>query len=279
MTTAATQSSGRLSATPELTALAALFRLTLRQHLRARRLIVVSMLFLLPSVLAVVLTSLPHRPSFEEIEFALIYNLIPHALAPLTALLYAAGVVQDEVEEQTLTYLLVRPLPRWALYVTKLAATVLVTSVIVGAFTTLALFAIHWDEPGRWATILTSKAWKVALLLALAQLGYCSLFGMLGLMYRRRALIFGVGYIISFEGLLATFDSLVRQLTVMYYFRVLVVRWLSPPQSNEWSINLATAPDAVSCVSVLVVASTLFTALSAWWFGSIEFRMKTPEGS
>ena len=44
------------------------------------------------------------------------FNLIPHALAPLAALFYAAGIIQDEVEEQTLTYLLLRPLPRWALY-------------------------------------------------------------------------------------------------------------------------------------------------------------------
>ena len=46
----------------------------------------------------------------------LVFNLLPHGLAPLTALLYAAGVISDEVEEQTLTYLLMRSVPRWALY-------------------------------------------------------------------------------------------------------------------------------------------------------------------
>src|SRR5713226_2443894 len=105
------------------TALAALFVLTLRQHLRGRRLLVLSLLFLLPSVLATVARLAPHPPQPEELEFAFVFNLIPHALATLTALLYAAGIIQDEVEEQTLTYLLLRPLPRWALYVTKLLAT------------------------------------------------------------------------------------------------------------------------------------------------------------
>ena len=48
-------------------------------------------------------------------------NFIPHALAPLAALLYSAGIIQDEVEDQTLTYLLLRPLPRWALYLGQVA--------------------------------------------------------------------------------------------------------------------------------------------------------------
>src|SRR5216683_5772972 len=120
-----------------LTALAALFVLTLRQHLRGRRLIVLSVLFLLPSVLAVIVKITAGSPPPGELEFAFVFNLIPHALVTLTALLYAAGIVRDEVEEQTLTYLLLRPLPRWALYVTKLLVTWLVTSVLTAVFTTL----------------------------------------------------------------------------------------------------------------------------------------------
>ena len=87
----------------------ALFVLTLRQHLRGRRLLVLSLLFALPSVLVAVVTLLsPHPPPADEIKFAFVFNMIPHALAPLAALLYATGIIQDEVEEQTLTYLLLQ---------------------------------------------------------------------------------------------------------------------------------------------------------------------------
>ena len=48
----------------------------------------------------------------EDAELALIFGLIPQAILPLTALVFASGMIQDEVEEQTLTYLLIRPLPR-----------------------------------------------------------------------------------------------------------------------------------------------------------------------
>ena len=53
----------------------------------------------------------------------------------------------------------------------------------------------------------------------------------------------GVAYIVLFEGLLASLDTVARRLTVMYYFRVLVLRWLEPASGKEWSIDLATAPE------------------------------------
>jgi ABC-2 type transport system permease protein len=275
-------------------ALAALFVLTLRQQLRGRRLLVLSLLFLLPTVLAVVFEFVPYPPPPDVQEFALIFNLIPHALAPLTALLYAAGAIQDEVEEQTLTYLLIRPLPRSALYVTRIVAAWLTTSVLTALFTTVALTVIYWNTPELWGSVLPQRAATVAALLALAQAGYCSLFGLIGLL-TRRSLIAGIAYIVAFEGLLANFDAVVRRLTVTYYFRVLSVRWLAPPGSKEWpvgervasrlppwseewSLPLSTAPSAHECVLTLLAVSALLVLLGAVHIRQREFRMKTAEG-
>src|SRR5436190_9479707 len=135
----------RLRSGFDLTALWALFVLTLRQHVRGRRLLVLSLLFLLPSVLAAIVRFAPHPPPPEHLEFVFVFNLIPHALATLTALLYAAGIIQDEIEDQTMAYLLARPLPRWALYVTKLAVAFIVTSVITVVFTVLTLVVVYWN--------------------------------------------------------------------------------------------------------------------------------------
>lgn len=259
-------------------ALFALFVLTLRQNVRGRRLLVLSLLFLMPVVLAGALQMVPYPPPPDGLEFALIFNLIPHALAPLAALLYAAGIIQDEVEEQTLTYLLLRPLPRWALYAVRLAAAWLTTSLLVGVFTMLTLAVIYWNTPELWGEVLPRRAAKMAALMALAQAGYCSLFGVMGLL-TRRALIAGLAYIIAFEGLLANFDAVVRRLTVMYYFRVLSLRWLAPSRSEGWSIDLATAPSANRCLLTLLTVSALLVVLGAILLRQREFRMKTAEGS
>jgi len=47
----------------------------------------------------------------------------------------------------------------------------------------------------------------------------------------------------------------------------------------DWSIDLATAPSAATCLIVLLSISAVFTVLGALTFGLREFRVKTPEGS
>jgi ABC-2 type transport system permease protein len=144
-----------------------------------------------------------------------------------------------------------------------------------GAAATFAVIALTAREPVAGG--LVRPALTTAGALALAQVGYCGLFGAVGLM-TRRALLVGVGYIILFEGLLASLDTVARRLTVMYYFRVLTLRWLEPAHGEEWKINLATAPEARTCVLVLLGTGLVLTAAAALLFTVREFRMKTPEG-
>jgi ABC-2 type transport system permease protein len=267
-----------LSRRPDLRALLALFVLTLRQHFRGRRLLVLSLLFALPGVLAALVALTSRGAPAAALEFAFVFNLIPHALAPLAALLYAAGIIQDEVEEQTLTYLLLRPLPRWALYLVKLLATLLVTTFLCVVFTsaTFAVIALTASEPATAG--LVGRAWKMAVLLALAQVAYCGVFGLLGLLVRQSFLA-GVVYIAVLEGLLATIPTVGRRLTMMYYFRVLVLRWLEPTAGGDWSIKLATAPPARTCVLTLLAVGIVSAILASLLFAGREFRMKTPEGT
>jgi ABC-2 type transport system permease protein len=269
-----------LSRLPSLGALAALFVLTLRQHLRGRRLLVLSLLFLIPSVLVTLVNLLsPHRPPTGEIQFVFIFNFLPHALAPLAALLYATGIIQDEVEEQTLTYLLLRPLPRWAIYIVKLLATLLVVSVLTTVFTFITYSAIALTTSEPITSQLIAQASKTSLALTLAQAGYCGLFGLLGLLMRR-SLFVGIAYIFFFEGILASMDIVARKLTIMYHFRVLILRWLEPANgARDWSINLTTAPDARSCILTLLSVGIALTVVAALFFAGREFRMKTPEGN
>jgi ABC-2 type transport system permease protein len=267
-----------LSRWPDPRALAALFVLALRQLAHGRRLLVLALLFALPGVLAAAV-SLASRtpPEPAALEFAFAFNLIPHALAPLAALLYAAGVIRDEAEEQTLTYLLMRPVPRWALYVVKLAAALLVSCLLTAVFTALTFAVIAATASEPVAEGLLGRALTTAGALALAQVGYGALFGAAGLV-TRRALLAGVAYIVLFEGLLASFDTVARRLTVMYYFRVLIVRWLGTEHARAWQLDLATAPEAASCVLVLLSTGLVLTVLAALLFTVREFRMKTPEG-
>jgi ABC-2 type transport system permease protein len=104
-----------------------------------------------------------------------------------------------------------------------------------------------------------------------------AIFGGLSL-WVRRTLVIGAIYIVIFEGVLANVDFVVRSATVMYYIRVLSLRWLDL-SSEEWTIDLATAPTVSTCLMTLLSATAVVAILSAWSFGTREFRVKTPEGS
>jgi ABC-2 type transport system permease protein len=237
----------RRSLAPDPSALVALFALTVRQHTHGRRLLVLGLLYLLPCVLAVVLRNLSRPASPDVMEFALVFMLLPHGLAPLTALLYAAGVVSDEVEEQTLTYLLLRSVPRWALYLTKLAATLCVTAALVAVAVAALYVAIYLGTPEFWKETVP-RAGRAIVVMAMAQAGYCALFGFLG-MYTRWSLVAGIAYIAAIEGVIANQDFAGRALTVVYYVRTLVLRWVDLPAEqlrgyqNRWNMDdLAKLP-------------------------------------
>ena len=265
----------------DLSALGALFGLTVRQHTHGRRLLVLALLYLLPCALAIVLRNLSRPAPADALEFALVLTLLPHGLAPLTALLFAAGTVSDEVEEQTLTYLLLRSVPRWALYLTKLVATLCVTTVLVSLAVAALYAAIYAGTPEFWGEALP-RAGGVIAVMALAQVGYCALFGFLGLI-TRRALVAGIAYIVAVEGIIANLDFVGRSLTVVYYVRTLFLRWLdlAPEQlrrcQQAWGMpDLDKLPSSAESVLTLLGAGAVLAVISALWFARTEFRVKTP---
>ena len=81
-----------------------------------------------------------------------------------------------------------------------------------------------------------------------------------------------------FEGALANIDFVMRTRTVMYYLRVLSVRWLDLAGA-DWSIDPATAPAATTCLLTLAGHRRGCALLGACVFSMREFRVKTPEGS
>src|SRR3990172_6070127 len=235
-----------------------LFRMTLSRSLKSWKTLIIALLFSLPIVFPPLRThyARPGSPAalrspewLARSEYRLIFWFIPQALLPIAALLYASGMIQDEVEEQTLTYLLVRPIPRWQIYGAKLLATSLLAILLASLFTTAAYASLHWGLPSLWEDAIPHRAWKACALFALTLVTYCSLFGFLSLVVRK-ALVVGVAYIFLFEGVLANIDFVVRRLTVMYYLRVLARRWLGL-RSRDWSIDLSLAPSASTCVLVL----------------------------
>jgi ABC-2 type transport system permease protein len=239
--------------------------------------LILSLLFALPLLFAVLAHRFQEPYQASDVETILVFGLIPQALLPLASLLFASGMVQDDVEEQTLTYLLIRPIPRWLIYLVKVAATWLVTSLVTTLFTAAALVVVYWGTDQLSASELARRAAILCGLLSLSLVTYTAMFGTLSLLLRK-SLVLGVAYIVVFEGVLANIDFAVRHLTVMYYVRTLSIRWLDL-SGTDWSIDPGTAPGVAECLVCLLGAAAVLALLGACVFSVREFRVKTPDGS
>jgi ABC-2 type transport system permease protein len=267
----------QLSRRVPFSAVAALLNITAARQVRGRRLLILCGLFALPILFAVLAHRFADPYRLEDVEAILIFGLIPNAFLPLAALLLSSGMVQDEVEEQTLTYLLIRPIPRWLIYVVKVVGTWLVISLLNALFTAAALVAVYWGTGVLAPSALWQRAGILAAILSLSLFTYTALFGGLSLL-TRRSMVLGVAYIIVFEGVVANIDFMIRHVTVMYYVRNLCIHWLGLSVS-DWAINPATAPSVTTCLLTLIGAGLVLALLGAWLFSVSEFRVKTPEGS
>jgi ABC-2 type transport system permease protein len=276
-----------------LTTLWTLYVLTLRQHLHGKRWMIMGVLFLLPAGLGVLMRgTAPNVPSIG-LEFALVFMLIPQALLPLAALLYATGVIEDELEEQTITYLLIRPIPKWALYVVKMLATVTTTVLLVSLFTVLTFAAIFLGGDLSSADFVRRCLIAIAIH-STAVCAYCALFGLISFI-TNRALIASILYLVIFEWLLGNLPFSIRLATVIYHARLIAYRSLTFVDSSQgrsqdiaaevWQFdikkdpNLLEHPQLATCWIVLAVGSLAFTLLAAFICSRREFYVKTPEKS
>jgi ABC-2 type transport system permease protein len=276
-----------------VTALAALYALTIRQHLHGRRWMVMGLLFLLPAGLAILIrATAPDAPPIA-IEFMVAFFLIPQALLPLVSLVYASGIIQDEQEEQTLTYLLVRPMSRWAIYLVKLLATLTTTVVLTAVFTAMTFAAIYAGGETS-ASDVVKRCLAAMSVHGLSVAAYCCLFGLIGL-HTRRALVAGILYTALIEGLFANMPFGLRFITVIYYARVIAYRTLDFKFAEHgrkedlaaaaWQFDVKTDPTLEghptlsNCVLILAIAGLACALLGALMCHRREFHVKTPEGS
>ena len=268
-----------------------LYTLTLRQHRHGKRWIVMAILMLLPAALAVLVRCTARDAPSIVLEFLFVFMFIPQALLPLAALIYASGIIHDELEEQTFTYLLIRPIPKWAIYLVKLLATATVAIILTAIFTALAYAAIYLGADPNGHDILL-RCLAACCIHSLAVLTYCCLFGLISL-FTARILIVGIIYIAVVEGLFANLDFGIRLLTVIYYTRLIAYHTMpfmvrTPYGTQDfaaetWQLDIASDPkllqhpQVMTCLIVLLAASAVCAAIAAFLCSRREFHVKTPE--
>ncbi|HEY7702175.1 MAG TPA: hypothetical protein VIB02_07645 [Candidatus Limnocylindrales bacterium] len=174
-------------------AFVAIVGVTARALAGRRRTLLIALLAWLPVLLAILVRIGGGRPDAPEILDALVIRTV----CPLVALVVGTGAIGSEIEDGTLVFQLIKPLPRWLVALAKGLVAAFVTSVLIVppmVVTGLLLGGLGPDA------IQTTGGFALAGLVGGS--AYAIGFTALGVI-TGRALIVGLGYTLIWEGVLA----------------------------------------------------------------------------
>jgi ABC-2 type transport system permease protein len=182
--------------------------LTRRQLFAKRRVYVALAVLLVPMLLALLVRFNAAEGDLDAVgSLTTIYReIVLGVLLPLTALVFGTSAFGGEVDDGTLIYLMVKPVPRWQLTFSKYLVAFLATISVVVPSILLAWAGMQNGAPIRVPLAFAAGA-------IIGSMIYCAIFVTLGIT-SRRALAIGLIYIVAFENVLSRSIVGVKSLSV-----------------------------------------------------------------
>lgn len=159
-------------------------------------------------------------------------------LIPVVALVFASAALGDMVDDNTLVYLWLRPVPRETLAL----ATVLAAATVSIPMVALPLGLAAALSGGGGALVGATVAAA-----AVCGLAYCGLFVALGLRIKR-ALSWGIAYVLIWEGFVARAGSGAARVSLQTYGRSILA------QATDVDLRLSDIGPVASVVVPMLVA-------------------------
>jgi len=248
---------------------------TLGQLLWSPRTVAMGIVAAVPTLLVLVYRTL----SAAEVEMPVtgfgFFSLVTAILgfqfvAPMLALFYATGLVADEVEQETLTYLITRPRTRNAILAGKMLGSFIlqvllfVPAVVVAYY--LALAPEGWSQVGRNFPVLLRNL--AAGVLGLA--AYSGVFAAAGAALRRPVLV-GLGFVFGWEAVVTFVPGVLRRFTVSHY-----VQSLLPPSGFQGALSgfLSDRASAPVAALTLVLIAAAAHGLALFFFRRREYAFR-----
>lgn len=251
------------------------YRIALHSLVRQRKFIFAVLLSLLPAA-AAGLAMIDEAQSFRfdggthwgPLLTEMGAGVMLSAALPLMCLLLAGGMIADEAEERTLSYLLVRPVPRSTLYLSR-ALAVLTVAAPLAVLQVLGLWLMRWISYGayapaghRLATSATETVSAVNLMWVmlpvllgtalLATVFFCLVFGLVSVMSTRYHFFVNLGYLGFWEAMLGHIPLGGQRLTATHH----LYSMLDHVDKTERVIfGVEPSHPAIGIVALLVLAA------------------------
>jgi ABC-2 type transport system permease protein len=182
--------------------------LTRKQLFAKRRVYVALAVLVIPTLIALLVRFNAAEGDLDAVGSltTVFRDIVLGVLLPLTALVFGTSAFGGEVDDGTLIYLMVKPVPRWRLTFSKYVVAFLATLAVIIPSLFLAWIAMQNGAPVRVPLAFAAGGTIGALI-------YCAIFVTLGIT-SRRALAIGLLYIVAFENVLSRSVVGVKSLSV-----------------------------------------------------------------
>lgn len=231
----------------------ALLRFNLRQLIGRHRWGALSfwmVLALLPAGLATLGVAFAQdRVDRLEMSLGLFNDLTLALVLPVLALLVASSLLREEIQNQTIVYLYLKPLARASLVLAPVAASSLVLLLLMAL--NLISVSLVFQE---------SRVMIFLMVGVVAVLAYGTFFTALGL-WMRRAVLWGLGYLLLWEGALGNLSRPASFLSVRKY----LLGFEQALLGNSSEIPMGTA---LIVLGGIVIGSL---GMALWRLRSMEF--------
>ncbi len=251
-------------APPFFTAALRVFDLSLGQMLWSRRTIFLALVVGSPLALGVLFRVLEvmgvgemrmgrTQVSGATVFGGMIWFLYLRFIVPVLGVFYGTALVADEVEDKTITYLFVRPIPRAAVLAGKYLA-YLVTTVCVVLPSVVLLYLLVVPLGNGSLAAAFPDLLKDLVLLGIGLAAYGAIFAFIGAQFKH-PLVAGLVFAFGWEQLALILPGYLRWTTVAFYLQALVPHAMPTGGlgSALQAIFLETPSTAVSLVCLAAI--------------------------
>jgi hypothetical protein len=192
-----------------------------------------------------------------------IFSVFLGFLLPILSLSFATEALGGEREGRTLVWLLIRPLPRWSIYLAKFVALLPWSlGLTVGGFALLCAMA---GSPGHLAFRLY---WPAVLGGTLA---FCALFHMMAACSRRAAVV-ALVYSFFLETILGSMPGSMKRISLSFYTRCLMFEAARPYGVHPEKPSIYLPVNGMTAWSVLLAVTVVLLFAGMVIFARSEYQ-------
>jgi hypothetical protein len=267
-----TSTGGAPKPLPSLGAILWLAWFSFREMVRRKRLFGLSAINLIPVlvVLAVRIWAKDLGISPHLQLASITHDIFIEFLIPIAAMAVAIPAVGEQIDDGTIVFTWTRPVKRWAIYLGRLFAAQVVSTVVMSGALVLC-FLIMVSEGTHVISFEFLKVYMVTfMIIALGAVSYSALFAAMGTFFKKPvlpAILFTFGW----ESMVTNVPARIQEVSLRFHLQNLIERPPAAPTDMpgflEALLTTAFTRDPVpkvQSVAVLLLVAAFATLLGAW---------------